>query len=198
MYDDKLMKAEMGSIEYIRQSKFIYKASWSNADVEHFVFFSKDSRGYFGGSFGLRNQFVEEFGINAITKYGHPNRQMMRQYRDPRTACSMSFEFGRIDKYTRTAWPRTRVQDISGSELAVFVAAFVSRHIFPIVRRIEDLGGLLDFLLSDEEPTPWLVTGPAIRAAQVVVLAKQLGLERNQIRRFLGHPSSELPGILRR
>jgi hypothetical protein len=185
MYNDKLMETEMRSIEYIRQTKFIYKALWSSADVEHFVFFSKDSRGYFEGTFGLRNRFVEEFGIDAIIKYGHPNRQLIRQYRDPRTACSMSFEFGRIDKYARTAWPRTRVQDVPGSELAIFVASFVTRYVLPIVRHVEGLNPLLDLLISNEEPTPWFVSGPAIRAAQVVALAKKLELDRGQIRRFL-------------
>jgi hypothetical protein len=128
---------------------------------------------------------LEEFGIDSILKYGHPNRQIIRKYRDPRTACTISFEFGRLDSFTQRLWPRFHVQDKTGLELAVFSAAFINQHIFPLVLNIRDLESLLDFLVSDEEPTPWLASGPAARAAQVVALARQLDFGRDRVQSIL-------------
>ena len=185
MYDDKSMEEEMRAIDYVRQNKFVYKALWSTAQIEHFIFFSIDSAGYFGARFGLRNPALEEFGIDSLIKHGHPNFQMIRQYRDPRTACTLSFEFNRIDNFTQSVWPRFRAQDKEGSKLACFSTAFISNYIFPLVQRIGDLHSLFDFLLADDEPTPWFVATPPARAAQAVALARQMGIEKDRIRNLL-------------
>jgi hypothetical protein len=129
--------------------------------------------------------FLEEFGIDAIIRYGHPNRQIIRKYRDPSIACTMSFEFGRVDNFARSAWPRFRVRDQTGSEAAAFVVDFARKHVLSVERTIGDLNALFDFLLSNEEPTPWFVSCPAARAAQVIALARQLGIERDRIRTLL-------------
>ena len=175
----------MRAIDYVRQSKFVYKGLWGTAEVEHLIFFSINSRGCFGARFGLRNPALEEFGIDSLIKYGYPNFQTIGQYRDPRTACTLSFDFDRIDNFKQNAWPRFRAQDKTDSEIASFSTAFVREYIIPLVRHIDDLNGLFEFLIADEEPTPWFASGPATRAAQVVALAKQLGIENDQIRSLL-------------
>jgi hypothetical protein len=185
MYDDKLMEAEMRRIEYSRIRKYVYRALWSSADVEHFIYFLIDTKGYFWGSFGLRNQFAEKFGIDSYIKYGHPNRQLIRKDRDSRIACTMGFEFGRIDSYTWRIWPMIHVEGKAGSELATSVVSFIRQYIFPIVRNILDLKTFLDFLLSDREPTIWMATSASARSAQIVAVANNLGISRDEILGFL-------------
>lgn len=185
MFDDALMKTEMSSIGYVRKSKYVYRASWSSDHVEHFIFLGKDSRRYIVADFGLRNSIAEEFGIASIVKYGHPNFRVMLEHRDPSTACSMRFGFGRIDKFSGKLWPRIRIPEITGSELAAFVATFISQHVFPVTRHVTGLNSLLDFLIVDAEPHPWFAVNYAIKTAHIVAISSQLGLGRNEIRELL-------------
>jgi hypothetical protein len=185
MFDDISVKEAMLTIGYVQRSKCVYEASWGSEYVEHFVYFSEDSRRYLVGKFGLRNPLAEEFCIDSFIKYGHPNVQLVRQYRDPRTACSMSFEFDRIGGISRGPWPRIYIPDAASSELAAFITKFIKQHIFPISKEIIDLQTFLAFLAADVEPTPWFASGPAIRAAQIIAIASQLGLGGDEIREFL-------------
>ena len=185
MFDDVVMRREMLSIGFTRRSKFVYEASWSTQDVQHFIYFGEDSRQYLVGRFGLRNQPAEEFGIDSVIKYGHPNLALIRHSRDPQTACSMNFEFDRINETSRASWPRIRITDMLGSELATFVAQFIKRHICPLTRHIIDLRSFLAFLVADREPTPWFASGPATRAAQLTAIAVRLEIGTNEIRELL-------------
>jgi len=85
------MQKELAGIGFDRLSKHIYRATWSATEVEHFLYFGADSRQYFTAEFGLRNLKAEEFGVEAIVKYGHPNFQLWQMRRDPATACCMMF-----------------------------------------------------------------------------------------------------------
>lgn len=185
MFDDASMKKEMLAIGYVRQSKFLYKASWGSAAVEHFLYFGKDSRQNFVARFGLRNRAAENFGIDSLMKYGHPNYRTAFGYRDPETACSISFDFARIDKFTMTSWPWIYLPEIEGSELAVFVADFIRKYIFPVIRHIIELKGLFDFLVADVEPCPWYASNQAIRVAHIVAVGCQLGIGKDEIRRLV-------------
>src|SRR5882672_2509272 len=156
MFDGVMMSKEMLAIGYIRLAKFVYRASWSSKDVEHFVYFEIDSRQYFAASFGLRNEAAEKFGIASMVKYGHPNYGKVQWHRDLSIECSTSFVFGRIDRFSRRLWPRIFTPEITGSELAVFVANFIGQYILPIIKRVNDLNGLFEFLIVDAEPHPWL------------------------------------------
>jgi hypothetical protein len=185
MFDDALMKEEMLAIGYMRRRKFIYQASWGSQYIEHFIYFREDSRQYFVARFGLRNPIAEEFSIGSYIKYGHPNLQLIRQNRDPKTACSMSFEFDRINETSQTSWPRIHIPEMTSSELAVFVGRFIKLHIFPFTKHVVDLPTFLTLLIADREPTPWFASGHAIRAAQLTATASQLGLGRTEIRGLL-------------
>jgi hypothetical protein len=103
VFEDALMQRELEAIGYDRLRKYAYRASWSTAEVEHFLYLGKDSRQYFTAEFGLRNPAAEEFSVEAIAKYGHSNFQLWLKERDPATACSVRFEFERLDKISRNS-----------------------------------------------------------------------------------------------
>ncbi len=192
MFEDKLMQKELAGIGYDRLRKYIYRASWGTTAVEHFLYFGKDSHQYFTAEFGLRNPDADQFGIEAIAKYGHPNHQLWLRERDAATACSMTFEFARLDKFSRNLWPRVRLPEISGQDLANLVAGFVRQHLLPIIASITDLQSYLAFLLADRDPNRWLVSrNLMIRAAQVVAVSAQLGHSHAETKELL-RPHADL------
>lgn len=185
MFNDGLMRKELVTLGYSRRTKFTYQASWGTKQVEHFVYLGKDSRQYLVGRFGLRNPRAEAFGVESLIKYGHPNHRTTLQQYDPKTACSINFEFGRLDNFSQKLWPRFRTTDVSGSDLAILVSKFIGENIIPVVKHLVTLSAFLNFLVADQEPTPWFVTNPLVRAAQVVATARQLGLGERKILAFL-------------
>lgn len=184
MFEDKLMQKELAAIGYDRFRKYIYRASWSTGEVEHFLYFSKDSRQYFSAEFGLRNPDADQFGVETMVKYGHSNFQAWAKQRDAMT-CSMTFEFDRFDKLSRNSWPRVRLPEISGHDLANLVTGFIRQNLLPIFANVTDLQNYLAFLLVDREPHPWFASIRMIRAAQVVAVSAQLGRNHAEIREFL-------------
>jgi hypothetical protein len=185
MFDDELMQKHMTQVGYLRLRQFVYQASWSSKEVEHLVFLEVDRRAYLGCDFGLRNPSVERFASTAIVTYGHPNYAAARAKDETAILCSMRFSFGRIDHFTRKSWPRVRVSDVTGIELAQLVADFVSDHILPTVKHLTTLDRLFKLLIADVEPYPWLAVNRAIRAAQIVAIGCQLGVDKKSIRQFI-------------
>jgi hypothetical protein len=47
MFEDRLMRKELAAIGYDRLRKYIYRAWWSTASVEHFLYFEGDSHQFF-------------------------------------------------------------------------------------------------------------------------------------------------------
>jgi hypothetical protein len=184
MFDDKLMKRELADIGYARLRKFIYRALWSTPAVEHFLYFGKDSHQYFTAKFGLRNPDADQFGVETMVKYGHSNFQRWARERDA-TTCSMTFEFDRLDKFSGDLWPRVRLPEISGYDLAMLVVGFVRQNLLPISKGVTDLQTYLAFLLTDREPHPWFASILMIRAAQVVAVSAQLGRSHAETRELL-------------
>jgi hypothetical protein len=180
------MQKELAVVGFDRLSEYIYRASWSTTEVEHFLYFGADSRQYFTAEFGLRNLKAEEFGVESMVKYGHQNFRLWQMQRDPATACSMMFSLGTLSKISRDPWPRVRLPTISGHDLATLTAGFVRQNLLPIIEHVTDLETYLAFLLTDREPNPWL-TGAnlMIRVAQVVAVAAQLGRSNVEIREFV-------------
>lgn len=185
VFEDAVMKRELAVIGYDRMTKSIYRASWSTAKVEHFLYFGKDSRQYFTAQFGLRNPDADKFGIEELIKYGHPNFGLFLRDRDA-TECSMTFEFGALDKFSRNSWPRVRVTDISGPDLATLVTGFIRKHLLPIIDTITDLQTYFAFLVTDRDPNRWIVSkNDMIRVAQIVAVAAQLGRSKTEVRELL-------------
>jgi hypothetical protein len=131
------------------------------------------------------NPAAESFGLEAMLNYGHISYRLTRGSIDTETEYSMQFDFARLDKFSFKHWPRIRVPEVNGQELAVFVARFVSQHLDPYIKDITDLQTYLAFLTSDREPYPWFASNPMTRAAQVVAVSRQLGLSREKIRDLL-------------
>src|SRR6185437_9956300 len=180
------MQKEMAIIGYNRLSKYVYRASWSTAQVEHFIYFGTDSRQYFITEFGLRNPEAEKFGIEAVVKYGHPNFRLWQRERDVATECSMRFNFAIFGNASHESWPRVRVPTLSGHDLAVLAVDFARKSVLPIIEIITDLEAYLAFLLMDRVPNQWLTTpNLMIRAAQIVAVSAQLSRSNSEIRELL-------------
>jgi hypothetical protein len=199
MFDDKLMRRELAAIGYDRLRKYIYRASWSTAAVEHFLYFGKDPRQYFTAKFGLRNPDAQQFGIESIVKYGHRNFGLLRKEPeflkelDVATECSMIFSFGRLD-----SWPRVRLPEISGHDLAILTSGFIRQGLLPIIANITDLQTYLAFLLADRDPNRWLASlNLMIRAAQVVAVSTQLGCSKAETKEFLRPHADLIEGEMR-
>lgn len=198
MFEDAVMQRELVAIGYDRLRKYVYRASWSTAEVEHFLYFGKDSRQYFTAEFGLRNPVAEEFGIEELVKYGHPNVEFFLKERDSAIECSMTFGFSGLDKFSRDPWPRVRLTNISGHDLVVLVTGFVRQNLLPIIDSITDLQTYLTFLVTDRDPNRWIVTkNHMIRAAQIVAVAAQLGRTNEEIRELLRPYDRQIEGRMR-
>lgn len=186
MFEDNAMQRELNTVSYRRLSKYIYRASWSTREVEHFLYFEKDSHKYFVAWFGLRNDIVEEFSIASAVRYQHENFQLTLKGRDPSTACSMKFVFGSLDEFSQNPWPRVHLSNISGHDLAILVSGFVRQSLIPSIGSIVDLQAYLAFLLADQEPNRWPTTNNhMIRVAQIVAVAAQLGRSSSEIKELL-------------
>src|SRR5215467_46288 len=72
-----------------------YKARWSSADVEHFIYFEEGgkTKGLFSGYFGIRNAEAEAFSVDAIRRYSGEFHFQVLRYNE-RTTCTMRFYFG--------------------------------------------------------------------------------------------------------
>lgn len=198
VFEDAVMQKELAVIGYDRLRKYIYRAAWSTAEVEHFLYFGQDSRQYFTAQFGLRNPVAEEFGIEEMVKYGHPNFELFLKERDSATECSMTFGFSGLDKFSWDPWPRVRLTKISGHDLIVLVTGFVRQNLLPIIETITDLETYLAFLVTDRDPNRWIVTpNHMIRAAQIVAVAAQLGRSNEEIRELLRPYDRQIEGRMR-
>lgn len=185
MLDDALITRELSSIGYFRRRRLIYQASWGTNDVEHFIYVEKGSRQYLVCRFGLRNRLAEAFGLESLAKYGHPNFRITLRQRDRELDCSIIFEFGRLDAFSHSLWPRVYIPNARGSEIAILIADFVRENILPLMQPIVTLETFLNFLVSDSELWRWYSSSRIMRVAQIVATAGQLGLSKQEIRRML-------------
>lgn len=181
--------------EWKRFGKYVYRASWSTAEVEHFLYLGEDTRRYFTAEFGLRNPAALEFSIEAMAKYEHANVRLLLEKSDLTTA-SMGFNLGCLKEISQSPWPRIHLSEISDGDLAIFVADFVRQNLLPFVQTITDLQSYFSFIVNDQAPNPWLI-GNMSRAAQVVAVAAQLGRSDAEIRELLRPYESRIQGEMR-
>jgi hypothetical protein len=162
----------------------VYRALWSTLDVEHFIYIFGDlgdlddpeRRDTLTGDFGIRNQVAEAFSCNAIHAYGG---EIFRLFKcaEP-TSCAMRFSFARLEP---SRWPIPR-RDFLGKEIAERFRGFIAGRLIPTIGRVVTLGDLLGLLVADMSYFPWIGSNGAIRAAQIVALAGQIGLGATNIR----------------
>ena len=165
MFNKKYSEQLLLDAGYIRVSQKIAKAVWSNAEIEHYIYFAKETRGYLVASFGLRNVAAEKFGIHCLKCYGHKNFLFSINNWDPSSTCSMNFDFSRLDNFSGNLWPRICLLDRKEKETAEVIASFIKLNLTPEISDIVDLTSYLVFLLQNVEPWPWFAVNRAIRAA---------------------------------
>lgn len=162
----------------------VFKAEWGSPDVEHFLYLGADIKRhkYLVGKFGFRSWVAEEYSIASLLKYGHPNFKLWAKQLDRHVGCTISFDLDRFDLATG----QSRVAlAIGANELTLHITTLVRDRLLPIIQDVTDLARLLQFLVSDIEPYPWLATNPIIRAAQIVAISVHLDLSRRTIHDML-------------
>jgi hypothetical protein len=176
-----VIEAVLFDVGYERLGEGVYKALWSTIEVEHFLYVSSDpkGRGIVSGDFGIRNDVAEAFSCNAIHAYGGEIFKLFK-CAEP-TTCAMRFSFGRLEP---RGWPIRRAI-FSGKEVGERFLTLVTEHLIPTVGHVGTLADLLALLVADMSYCPWLGTNGAIRAAQVVALAGQIGLGAAHIHAML-------------
>jgi hypothetical protein len=167
--------AELG---YLRVKKLIYRASWSSADVEHFVFFTLYGGGnYLAAEFGIRNPDAQCFAVECLQLYG--GRLFQNFHVDPLFGCPMRFSLGRM-----VGWPSRSslvVSEMSEEALAAKIKDDVRIALFPVVRSVLVSADLFSLLAKDVEPCRWYVVSGAIRAAMLAHLGRQMGMPTSEI-----------------
>ena len=182
MFDEKSITSGLAELGYRRLKKRTYKASWSSADVEHFLFFSLHSGGrYFSCDFGIRNPPAERFALECVKLYGGPAFQSIRF--DPRDGCSMRFSLGGLARWG-TRWSLT-ISDMSEATLADKVTCAVRDDLLPAVRSILAPADLFSLLIKDVEPCRWLGVSGALRSAMIVYLGRRMGMETRELKSML-------------
>src|SRR4051794_36754305 len=114
-FDESLIERAMQAGQYIRISKYVYKAVWSTSEVEHFVYIDIVNRRteYLSGRFGLRNPDAEVFSISCLRKYGN---ELLRKYvrHNSKIDYTMNYDFAQLYAPLRP-W---RVSTSSPSEIS--------------------------------------------------------------------------------
>jgi hypothetical protein len=164
----------------------VFKAEWGSPDVEHFLYFGADIKRhkYLVGKFGFRSWAAEEYSIASLLKYGHPNFKLWAKQLDRQIGCTMNFSLDRFDLAIGQFNSRVALA-IGANGLALHITTSVRDRLLPIIQDVTNLARLLQFLVSDIEPYPWLATNPIIRAAQIVAISDHLDLSRRMIHDML-------------
>jgi len=165
----------------------VYKAPWSTEEVEHFIYVS-DHRGdltepklrdLVWASFGMKNAAAEDFSCKAIHAYGGDVLKLFRC--GEATSCAIRFAFDRVEP---VGWP-IRSHGLSANEIRERFRVFITQHLAPTVGHVRTLRDLLGLLIADMSHCPWAGSNGAIRAAQIVALARQMGLGGDHVRTML-------------
>jgi hypothetical protein len=179
---------------YERVDEFAYKAIWSTPEVEHFIYLIEEQKkkNYLTGDFGIKNSLAEAFSCDSIHIYGGDIFKCFR-CAEP-TTCAMRFSFARLEP---SAWPMT-LAGLSETEFAQRLRDFINNYLLPAISHVTTLLDLFSLLAADTSHCPWVASNGAIRAAQIVALAGQLGLDDlvpreilESHRSFIGHGVSK-------
>jgi hypothetical protein len=182
MFDETLITSGLAELGYRRLKKRNYKAFWSSADVEHFLFLSLHSGGRsLSCDFGIRNPPAEQFALNCVKSYGGPAFQSIQC--DPRYCCSMRFSLGGLARWG-IRWSLT-ISDMSEATLADKVTCAVRDDLLPAVRSILAPADLFSLLIKDVEPCLWLGVSGAFRSAIIVYLGRRMGMETRELESML-------------
>jgi len=182
MLDERTITSSLEDLGYVRLKKYTYRALWSSADVEHFLFFNVWDKGrLLAGDFGLRNVAAERFAYECLRLFAGPLFEDIEY--DPGYGCSMRFCLGML-----AGWDCRSSLNISKMSEAILVnkVACDSRDVLlPVVRHVLSAADLIAFLIRDDESSRWFRTSGAIRAAKIVYLGRQLGMNAGDLELIL-------------
>jgi hypothetical protein len=190
MPNETLVTAALAEFGYARLKRLVYKASWSVHEIEHFLFFSLYGKPkvFLTSDFGVRNTGAQAFGTRSVEAYGGEVYRCIGQ--EEREQCYMRFPLGKLAGW-KPRWSLA-VPSMSDEDLVATIKEAVGNRLFPVIRDVTNIGRLLTLLVSDEEPVRWLHVNGAMRAAQIVYLARDLGLTANEIRLMLKPREGEI------
>jgi hypothetical protein len=195
-FNEALVSRTLKDLGYQRVKRHVYRALWGSTEVEHFLYFSiwGTPKHFMAADFGLRNSRAEAFGVRSILTHGGELYRLMKH--DETNDCTIKFSLGKL-----AGWePRSSIYlpDVTEADLATTLTASIRARMFPIVEHMTSANHLLAFLLTDSEPLIWARTDGAIRAAQIVDLARQCGVSENETREILLRFKREIaPHIVR-
>jgi hypothetical protein len=171
---------------YARLQEGIYRAVWSTTEVEHLLYVFPDYKwkDLLTGDFGVKNRIAENFSCNAIRTYGG---ELFKTFRCGESdSCTMRFSFGMLEP---SAWPirfsAIPHSELGRSELGGHFRNFIRERLVPAVGHVTTLRHFFSLLTGDAACFPWIRTNGAIRAAQIVALAGQIGLDADHVRSVL-------------
>lgn len=179
MFDEKFINNTLSDLGYKRMRRFTYKALWSTPEVEHFLYLQLygTPNNVLTAGFGFRNLPAELFSFRSIRTYGGDLGCLIRH--DQRFDCFMNFGFGRL-KSPANRWS-LYTPDFSDSMLAEKVRSVTEDLLLPKIQQVGRLSEFFALLITDVEPFPWVACNGAIRAAQVVAVGRQIGMEATEI-----------------
>lgn len=179
MFDQILIDKTLSDLGYERMKRFTYRGLWSIPEVEHFLYLELYGvpKHFLTARFGFRNLAAELFSLRSIRAYGGDVYRLMKH--DERFDCVMNFSFGRL-RSPVTRWS-LHTPDFSGSELAAEIRSEIANLLLPTIRDVRGLSEFHALLLSDVEPFPWVACNGAMRAAQIISIGRQIGMEAAQI-----------------
>lgn len=154
----------------------VYRATWSTAEVEHFIYLFNSPKvaSCVGADFGIRNLIAEVFSCNVIHAYGGEIFKLFR-CAEP-TSCAMRFSFTRLER------PHRSMSFTEPHDFVLNLPCFLELHLMPIVRHVTNLSDFFSILTNDFDGFPWAASNGAIRAAQIVAVAGQLGIDHMMVR----------------
>jgi hypothetical protein len=183
VFDEPAVRAAMADVGYRRIKRHIYRAEWSTADVEHFVYFQLwgVSKAYLSADFGVRNKEATSFAVRSIKAYGGQIYQIMRH--DDRTDCVMVFSLGQLASWA----PRHSLRwlGMPSATLSETIKRDIGIKLLPLMQSVTSLDSQLSFLLEDTEEHAWIYSNGAIRAAIIINLATRIGWTPDEIRTVL-------------
>ena len=170
----------LNRVGYLHSKGLTFKATSVSHAVEHFIYLHAygTPKEFLGANFGFRNPVSEEFSIECIRAYGGELFSRSLKH-DASTDCKMNFDFGHL--YDPVQRWQIYLPQHSASESAKILMSTIEEKLFPVIRRVGTLQELFELLLQDKHPCRWSYTNGAIRAAQLVSAAKQLGIEMSYL-----------------
>ncbi len=175
---EQLLTPALLEAGYDHLGNLVYKDVHGSGGIERFIYMLYNLRGLneLSGAIGIRNDPAEKFSCETIRKYGG---LLFQQFRP--TTCINSVHFAKLND---AGWP-VRLSNFTTEQSLRFLQDFLAREIVPTIGRVNNLDEFLELLVADKSYYPWPGSNGAIRAAQVVAVAGQIGLKEDFVRTML-------------